>query len=88
MSTFARSAWEKLGHFHPTKKHRVGVTAYPRLSMQESCSYHMSAEQIERDERCRDTPQLHMMHAEDRNHFAETYGMYDGDPTRPGEGFS
>lgn len=28
------------------------------------------------------------MHAEHRNHFDEAYGMYDGDPTRPGGGFS
>ena len=88
MSTFTKSAWEKLHHFHPKKKHRVGVTAYPSLSMQESCSYDMSAEQLERDERCRDTPNLHMMHAEHRKHFDEAYGMHGGDPCRPGGGFA
>ena len=88
MSTFTKSAWENLRHFHPTNRHKVGVTAYPNLSMQERCSHDMSAEEVERDERCADTPDLHMMHAEHSRHFDEAYGMHGGDPTMPGGGFS
>ena len=80
IKSFSKRAWSRLDHFHPASRHSVGVTAYPSLSMQEKCSHLMTIEQVERDKRCKDTPNLHMMHAEHQQNFHEAYAMYDGDP--------
>jgi len=84
VKSFSKRAWSQLRHFHPKSHHMVGGTAYPSLSMQESCSDTMSIAQIERDEHCNDLPKLHMMHAEHGKMFKEAYAMYGGDPLEGG----
>lgn len=84
MESFSKTSWESLHHFNPSSRHKVGVTAYPPLSMQKYCSHQMSIEQLERNERCEDNPKLHMMHAEHSKNFDEVFGIYNGDPLRGG----
>eukprot|EP00571_Detonula_confervacea_P014480 CAMPEP_0172307258 /NCGR_PEP_ID=MMETSP1058-20130122/8148_1 /TAXON_ID=83371 /ORGANISM="Detonula confervacea, Strain CCMP 353" /LENGTH=931 /DNA_ID=CAMNT_0013019371 /DNA_START=12 /DNA_END=2807 /DNA_ORIENTATION=+ len=87
INSFSKRSWSKLDHFHPTSEFNVGVTAYPNLTQQKKCSRKMTIEQLEKDERCAEMKDLHMMHAEHDQGFDEVYAMYDGDPTSSRSGF-
>ena len=80
LDMFSKDRWRQSDTFHPDNKFRVGPTAYPELTDQESCPVEMSIIEMEHGAVCDAMPEKPMVHAfhPDEEDFEELYPDFDG----------
>eukprot|EP00535_Pseudo-nitzschia_heimii_P007448 CAMPEP_0197184054 /NCGR_PEP_ID=MMETSP1423-20130617/9110_1 /TAXON_ID=476441 /ORGANISM="Pseudo-nitzschia heimii, Strain UNC1101" /LENGTH=959 /DNA_ID=CAMNT_0042634773 /DNA_START=105 /DNA_END=2984 /DNA_ORIENTATION=- len=81
LDMFRKERWYQSDKFNPDNTFRVGPTAYPELTGQQSCEEEMSINQLERGDVCKEMPDKPMVHAfhPRQGDFDELFPVFDGE---------